>query len=107
MLRTNWSVGLRELGHTVVEAANGAQALEHLAARQFDAIIVDILLPDTDGVEVIIAVKKRWPNLHVIAISGGGALNVDYCLQLASALGANKCLKKPIATETLSANLAH
>src|SRR5512138_3095844 len=60
-LRTNrlsLSFGLKQQGHTVAEAENGRQALEMLRAESFDLVLLDILMPEMDGYEVLEQMKK-------------------------------------------------
>ncbi len=60
-LRTNrlkLSLGLKQQGHTVAEAENGRQALERLRAECFDLVLLDILMPEMDGYEVLRQMKE-------------------------------------------------
>src|SRR5512138_205874 len=73
-LRTNrlkLSLGLKQQGHTLKEAANGRQALEMLRSERFDLVLLDILMPEMDGYEVL-RIMKQDPvlrNVPVIVIS--------------------------------------
>ena len=73
-LRTNrlkLSFGLKQQGHTVAEAENGRQALEMLRAERFDLVLLDILMPEMDGYEVLEQMKKdnALRDVPVIVIS--------------------------------------
>jgi len=60
-LRTNrlkLSLGLKQQGHTVAEAENGRQALDMLCAESFDLVLLDIMMPEMDGYEVLERMKK-------------------------------------------------
>jgi len=59
------------------------------------------MMPDMDGFEVILHLKKEYPDIGIIAISGGGrAKNMQY-LNLAKHYGADFILKKPFSNEEL------
>ena len=65
------AAALRESGFDVDVAANGGQALFQLEAREdYDAIVLDLKLPDTDGFEIIEYIKANRPALRVIVASG-------------------------------------
>jgi len=66
-----------------------------------DCVITDILMPDTDGIEVIIAVRKFCPDIVIIAISGGGRVSSAEYLNIAYTLGANAVLQKPFLLSDL------
>lgn len=73
-LRTNrlkLSLGLKQQGYTVAEAENGRQALEMLRAEPFDLVLLDILMPEMDGYQVLEEMKKDsgLRNVPVIVIS--------------------------------------
>ena len=95
---------LVHFGHTVIEASNGKEGLELLPGANADLLITDIVMPEMEGLELLMEVRKRHPPLKIIAISGGvrhGAAG-DY-LHIAMHLGAAKVLAKPFSTEVLLA----
>ena len=59
-------------GHEVKSADNGLQALNLLGIDDFDMLITDIIMPKVDGIELIKEVKAKYPDIKVIAMSGGG-----------------------------------
>ena len=74
-----------------------------------DVLITDIIMPDKDGIEIIIEAKKVLPNIILIAISGGGRIDSESYLNTAKYLGADATLKKPFSHKELLdciANLA-
>lgn len=74
-----------------------------------DVLITDIIMPDKDGIEIIIEAKKVLPNIILIAISGGGRIDSESYLNTAKYLGADATLKKPFTHKELLdciANLA-
>ena len=82
--------------HTVVTAANGVEGMKKFTEGSFDLIITDIIMPDKEGIELIMEMKRHAPGVKIIAISGGGRTgNVEF-LRMATKLGAVASLKKPI-----------
>jgi CheY-like chemotaxis protein len=89
-------------GYDCEEARNGAEALRQLAKRPADLVIVDMLMPEKDGIETIGAIRARWPSIRIIAISGGGAsLPSRYLLDTAKAVGADAVMDKPLSRHVL------
>ncbi|HTQ52249.1 MAG TPA: response regulator [Candidatus Acidoferrales bacterium] len=86
---------LIEAGYTVSEAIHGADGLRQLHAHPADLVITDMLMPEMDGVETVQQLRRSFPGLKIIAISGGGLASPDHYLKIAQKLGADKTLKKP------------
>lgn len=86
----------------ILEAENGEQAIELCQEQEIDLIITDIVMPKKHGIDLIMEVKKIFPNLPIIAISGGGGVSgrFDY-LEIAELLGANNILHKPFEAAEL------
>lgn len=61
---------LEELGHHIVTAANGSDALEQFAADRFDLVVTDYKMPRMDGLELIGRLRKQVPALPIVLISG-------------------------------------
>jgi CheY-like chemotaxis protein len=93
---------LQRKKHIVVEAENGKSGLlllqEH---RDIAVMITDLIMPEKEGIETIIEVKKLYPAIKIIAISGGGKVSPENYLVIADALGANTTLKKPFSGQEL------
>ena len=88
-------------GHDVVEAANGALGIRAVEESVPDLVITDIYMPEKEGLETIIELKRSHPNLRIIAISGGAReVDLDF-LPVAKRLGADYSLPKPIDREQL------
>jgi CheY-like chemotaxis protein len=97
---------LTRVGHNVKEAPNGAVALQMLDENPADLIITDIFMPEKEGVETIREVKKRFPGIRILAMSGGvGVMDSSYALRLAKGLGADRTLPKPITRSQLLAEV--
>ena len=86
---------LERASHTVFEADNGVAGLQKMAEETVDIVVTDIIMPDKDGLETITELRKSYPEVRIIAISGGGRrVNRDY-LPTAQAFGADLVLYKP------------
>ena len=82
-------------GHAVVTASNGIKALKKFDQSAFDLVVTDIIMPEMDGIETILEMRRKRSNAKIVAISGGGRIgNVDY-LEMAKKLGAIAVIKKP------------
>ena len=84
----------------VTTASNGQEGLDWCARQRFDLIICDILMPEMDGLEMIFAVRKQYPDTRIIAMSGGGRLDAKNYLRLATTIGVDT-LEKPFDTAVL------
>ena len=95
-------VVLSRAGHDVLTANNGYEAL-HLIGEDdsIELVIADIVMPEMDGLETIMQLRKRHPSLKVIAISGGSRIgNADF-LAMAERLGASETFYKPLDNDKL------
>ena len=89
------SQALEDEGHTVLFASNGQDGLSRYAEGKPDLVITDVLMPDKEGLETIIELRKIDPDVKIIVMSGGGRVNnVDF-LEMAKKFGATATLKKP------------
>jgi DNA-binding NtrC family response regulator len=92
---------LERAGHEVVDVENGRAGLDQLERATIDLIVTDIIMPDVEGIEVLMTVRERHPSIAVIAMSGGGRMgNVDF-LEVAMKLGAVATLQKPFTSGAL------
>jgi CheY-like chemotaxis protein len=83
-------------GHQVTLASNGKEGLAFAAASPPDLVVTDVFMPEKDGIETTIALRKGFPNVKIIAVSGGGRTsNFDF-LEIAKSLGAHAVLQKPV-----------
>ncbi|MCI5146078.1 MAG: response regulator [Candidatus Electrothrix sp. AR3] len=93
------SMGLA--GFFVETAANGHEGQQFLAKQAFDLVITDLIMPEKEGMETITFIRKNFPEIKVIAISGGGRMGPETYLPAALELGANRAFAKPFAMEDL------
>ena len=82
-------------GYEVIEASDGKEGIALYRKNPTDLIITDLIMPEKDGIETIQELKKDFPEIKIIAISGGGRLGPNDYLQLAKMLGAQRTLTKP------------
>jgi CheY-like chemotaxis protein len=101
LMRSALHTTLSDAGYAVVGAADGRAAIKAFDHAAFDLVVTDLIMPETDGLELIAFLKKRHPSIPVIAISGGGLMRADYNLKFARALGAKAILLKPFPNEQL------
>lgn len=88
-------------GHEVAIAENGAVGMRLLAESQPDLVITDIMMPEMDGLEILLNIRKSHAGLPVIAISGGmRALPINF-LKQAKMFGARYVFEKPIMLDVL------
>jgi CheY-like chemotaxis protein len=100
-LRTVLALVLERAGHTVTAAPDGARGLAAYRAAPADLVVTDLVMPEKEGIETIMELRAEFPDVRVIAISGGGRhLGTDY-LQLASRLGAKRVLSKPFTNQEI------
>lgn len=99
----NWFV---DAGCNVMTAADGAVGLKKFAQVRPDLVVTDIIMPDREGVETIVAMKRQDTTVPIIAISGGGRIGPGEFLSLALRLGANAALAKPFRSKELLATAA-
>ena len=83
---------LTEAGYEVLAAANGSEALLFCEKQAVAAAIVDLFMPEKEGLETICEIRRRFPHIKTIAISGHGSLY----LEMARHLGASFVLAKPL-----------
>lgn len=97
------SIALTEAEHQVTTARNGHFAIQLADANSFDLVITDIIMPDKEGLETIAHLKRHYPDLKIIAISGGARVSSTPYLNMAKAMGAVQALAKPFSASELLA----
>lgn len=92
---------LEREGYQIIEAPDGIEGIRHYREQPTDLIITDLIMPNKDGIGMIIELKKEFPDINIIAMSGGGLNKPDGYLKGAKQLGAKYTLSKPIDREEL------
>jgi DNA-binding response OmpR family regulator len=86
---------LTEAGYEADSALDGTKGLKLLETRSYDLIITDIVMPEKEGLETIMAIRKKQKGLPIIAISGGGRIGPKQYLHMAQQFGADYTFQKP------------
>lgn len=97
------SLMLKKLGHHVDLATNGIEAIEALEHHSYDAILMDIQMPEMDGIEATRIIRQRWNNRPKIIAATSLAICLDACLEA----GVDDFLTKPLRIEQLRAAIEY
>jgi CheY-like chemotaxis protein len=100
-LRTMLRETLERVGYKVTEARNGNEGIKRYRENPADVVITDIIMPEKEGVETIIELKRDFPDVNILAISGGGRVPAEEYLFMVEKLGAKRTLAKPFIREKL------
>jgi DNA-binding response OmpR family regulator len=97
-IRTLFNSILTSAGFAVIEAADGDEALKLMDQHEFDLALIDLVMPNREGLETIRMARDKHPRLKILAISGafGGSF-----LKVAAKMGADSTLTKPVDPEEL------
>jgi DNA-binding response OmpR family regulator len=89
-------------GYEVVEAGDGREGMQKQRKQPADLVITDLIMPEQEGLETITSLKKEYPEIKIIAISGGGRIGPEAYLPAAQELGADKVFSKPFDVRELA-----
>jgi CheY-like chemotaxis protein len=92
---------IQEKGYLAKAVANGLEASRLLAAESFALVLTDMFMPEKDGFQVIRDVHKTYPELPIVAMSGGGIVRRGEHLKVARFFGAKAILRKPFTERQL------
>ena len=104
LLRESVRETLEQAGHSVIEAENGATGFALAKQNAVDLILTDMLMPESDGVETILQIRKTYPQMKIVAMSG--SREHELYLSVASRLGADAVLDKPFRAAQLRETIA-
>ena len=94
---------LEEAGHEVLDAPDGTTGIALYRENLIDLLILDLLMPGKTGIEVIMELRRDFPDANIITVSGGGPKgNFDY-LPASRVLGAQRSFLKPFNRRDLLA----
>lgn len=96
------SMRLQEVGETVFVANSGKECLDVLSAETVDVVILDIKMPDMDGIETLREIKKHFPLIEVIMLTGHGSTETAV---VGMKMGAFDYLLKPADFDHLTEKL--
>ncbi len=92
---------LEDGGYDVVEAENGRDGVDRQRDHPADLVLTDIIMPEQEGIETIVQLRRVSPEVRILAISGGGRIrNMDF-LKIAANVGAHGTLAKPFTRDEL------
>jgi DNA-binding response OmpR family regulator len=100
-IRSMLRLMLERDGYEVVEAPDGIEGIRAYRRKPADLIITDLIMPNKDGIGMIIELQKEFPDVKIIAMSGGGLNKPEGYLKGAQKLGADCTLTKPIDREKM------
>ena len=92
---------LEREGHDVREASDGAEGMRVFRADPVDVVVTDLIMPNQEGIETILALREEAPDVKILAVSGGMTDDKDGPLFDAKALGADAALAKPFTVDQL------
>src|SRR6266852_6483191 len=101
-LRALLRLALEMAGHQVLEASDGRQGIKAFSQQAADLILCDIILADKEGLETIRELRRRFPDVKIVAMSGGAFGGKWDFLPLAMKFGAARILKKPFDVGALT-----
>ena len=90
---------LEDAGYETTEASNGPEGLEVLGHTTCDLVVTDLVMPEKEGAEIVMELRKLYPELSIIAMSG--VVGAEFYLRAARMLGAGATLLKPFTREEL------
>lgn len=94
---------LERAGYEILDAPDGKTAMDLIQHESTDLVITDILMPEKDGIETIIEMRREFPEIKIIAMSGGGHIGPENYLHVAKRLGVVRTFNKPIEMKRLLA----
>jgi DNA-binding response OmpR family regulator len=101
-LREMLKIALTKNKYTVLEASDGKEAITKFKSSVTDLVITDIIMPQEEGLKVIMKIREIKPAIKIIAISGGGKAGPASYLNIAKALGADEVFSKPFSINDLT-----
>lgn len=100
-LRRALQLFLEEAGFEVAAAPNGLRGLQMQRENPACVVVTDLFMPEKEGIETIVELRRQFPDTRIVAMSGGGTdVGGDY-LSVARAVGAEKALRKPFDMQDL------
>jgi len=100
-IRSMLTLMLEQEGYEVYTAENGEEGFTLVGRHSFDLVITDMIMPVKDGLKFIMELVRDYPDLKILAISGGGAIKAERYLTMAGYLGDIATLEKPFKREAL------
>ena len=92
---------LTHAGYQVQEASDGEQAIKFYGSHPTDLVITDLVMPEKEGIQLIVELRRLNSKVKIIAISGAGESLLEEYLNLAKVLGAQRVLAKPFSEQEI------
>ena len=92
---------LEHEGYAVTTAPDGKEGIKCYREDSIDLIITDLIMPEKEGIETIMELRHDFPDVKIIAISGGGRVNPVPYLDVSKKLGAQYTFAKPVERKEL------
>jgi DNA-binding response OmpR family regulator len=105
-LRKLLRLNLTKMGYAVAEASNGKEALAMQLNDPAELVLTDLIMPEKEGLETIPELRKKYPDVKIIAMSGGGRGSAADYLKIAKMMGADRVMTKPFSYQELSDTIA-
>lgn len=106
-LRRMLQMSLEGAGYAVTSAQDGKEGLASLRKTPADLVITDLVMPNKEGLETILEIRKAQPHLKIIAISGGSRTSPKDNLSMAKNFGAAFVFSKPFSLVDMTKAVAH
>ena len=90
---------LERVGYTVSEAGDGFEGLKIYRENVIDVVVTDIIMPEKGGIDTIMDLRRDYPGVKIIAISGGGMCGEVSYLDMALGVGADRAIGKPFVLD--------
>lgn len=92
-------------GYAVVTAADGIRGMAMVNKERPQLVVTDIFMPEQEGIETILELRRHNPTIKIIAMSGGGPIGGSDLLKMARLLGAHEVIEKPFRAAELLARV--
>ncbi len=92
---------LEREGYETITASGGNDGIEIYRKKPADLIITDLIMPGKEGIETIMELRRDFPDVKIIAMSGGGKIDSETYLKIAKTIGAIETIAKPFDRKDL------
>jgi DNA-binding NtrC family response regulator len=100
-IRSVLRLTLEKVGYKVLEAPDGGKGIKLCRLNPVHLVLTDIFMPNKEGIETIIELKRDFPEVKIFAMSGGGSVGPETFLKISSQLGVLRTFTKPIDRKAL------
>ncbi|PCJ51223.1 MAG: response regulator [Candidatus Hydrogenedentota bacterium] len=90
---------LERVGYEVSEASNGVEGIQIYREHDIDLVVTDIIMPEKGGIDTIMDLRRDYPDVKIIAVSGGGMCGDVSYLDMAIGVGADRAIGKPFVLD--------